>query len=834
MTFVLANLLERLLGLNPGFLSRNGEFGVDFNPRWPGPGALTPYWNVSLAAVVVLWVLWVYWRDGRSRPVRVTLGAVRLLLLGFVLFLLNNPVLTLGQSRVEPSVLAVMIDDSVSMRVKDVAGSGTSSDGPTRLEAAIDLLNGKDQALLKELAKKHQLRLFKFDQDARPLGASAGKGNVVEDAAGPKPADPNAKPPEIRIDPSVVKAIADLKPEGQNTQVVRSLMTVLDELQGQRLAGVVVISDGRETPASASPEVLKALQNYGVKVYPVAVGSDRAPQNVDVQAVGVQDSAFKDDIVNFKMTVRGTGYEPGKQVKLTLKDKKTGNPLRTADGKPAEATVTLVDGKPVEQEILFKPEREGALDIVAEAEKQAGELDPDDNIRTAAVSILDAKIAVLYVDGYPRWEYRYVKNEMIRDRSVLISCLLTSADPSFAQEGDPPADRFPGPIRRFPESIEELMSYDVVLFGDVDPRQFTDSQLQLISDFVSKKGGGFGMIAGTHWSPSAYKNTALDALLPVNISRAVVEAQGAEVGVITEGFRPTPTKEGWNSSVFRFFPDKAENERYVKDDLQPVFWYQQGVTTKPGVGEVYAEHPGDVGPDGRKAPVLVMGRFGAGRTMFSAIDDTWRWRFYTGESVFDTYWVQQLRYLARSKKLGQRRLTFDANRKVYELGDQVNLRLRVLDPVLLQQLPAEIRVEVMNDKGQPVRTERLQKLEGAGNEVYETSFTADRLGSFRLKLPPFSGEAASLEQDFRVEIPRLELAQPQVDRALVSRVAADTLGATVAFADAREKLPQLIPSAAKVIPVTTSEPLWDAPLAMWIFVLLLSGEWVLRKAFGML
>jgi hypothetical protein len=167
----------------------------------------------------------------------------------------------------------------------------------------------------------------------------------------------------------------------------------------------------------------------------------------------VQDSAFKDDIVNFKMTVRGSGYEAGKQVKLTLKDKKTGAALRTADGRPAETVVTLQDGKPVEEEILFKPESEGPLDIVAEAEKQPGELDPDDNTRTASVSILDAKISVLYVDGYPRWEYRYVKNEMIRDKSVQISCLLTSADPSFAQEGDPASEKFPGPIRRFPESI---------------------------------------------------------------------------------------------------------------------------------------------------------------------------------------------------------------------------------------------------------------------------------------------------------------------------------------------------------------------------------------------
>jgi len=255
MTLVLANVLERLLGLDPGFLSREGEFGIDFNPRWPGPDALTPYWNVALGALLLAWVIYVYWHDGRSRAARVGLGIVRVVLLAFVLFLLNNPVLTLSQSRVEPSVLAVLVDDSISMRVKDVDANNTSENSPTRLQAAIDLLNGRDQALLKDLARKHQLRLYQFDKDARPLGVSAGKGNVVEDKT---PAD-KSKQAEQKIDPTVVKAIEGLKPDGQNTQVIRSITTVLDELQGQRLAGIVLVTDGRETPVAAAPEALKAI-----------------------------------------------------------------------------------------------------------------------------------------------------------------------------------------------------------------------------------------------------------------------------------------------------------------------------------------------------------------------------------------------------------------------------------------------------------------------------------------------------------------------------------------------------------------------------------------------
>ena len=137
---------------------------------------------------------------------------------------------------------------------------------------------------------------------------------------------------------------------------------------------------------------------------------------------------------------------------------------------------------------------------------------------------------------------------------------------------------------------------------------------------------------------------------------------------------------------------------------------------------MYATHPTDTGPDGRKAPLLVLGRYGAGRTLFSGIDDSWRWRFYTGESVFDTYWIQQIRYLARSKKLGQRKLTFTAIRPTYEIGDQVRLSLRILDPQLLQQLPDQIRVEVDDAQGQVVRHETLMRQDGQP-DLYIAAFT---------------------------------------------------------------------------------------------------------------
>jgi hypothetical protein len=746
---------EFIFGLDRGFFSRPGEFSFRFNPSWPwqetiGAGA----WNFLLVALALALVVYIYRREGRTRGVKIALGVIRAFLLLFVIALLNRPVVTLGQNRTEASILAIMIDDSVSMRVRDAGGA---DDSISRLEAATQLLNSNDQALLKRLSRDHQLRLYRFSRDAEPMISATQPSSIAGEGA----------------------ALQELKPEGQQTQVLRSLRSVLDELQGQRLAGVVMISDGREAPASPLAEALAQVKDYGAKVFPIAIGSEAPPRNVEIQAVTVQDTAFKGDIINVRATLRATGLPAGQKVAVQLKDKKTGAVLPTVSG-ASEVSTAVENDQPVEVELPVKANEVGPLDLIVEALKIPGELDDEDNTRTTQIAVLDAKINVLYVDGYPRWEYRYIKNEMIRDDTVNISCLLFSADPTFRQEGDIRQDAFPGPITRFPESIEEIMAYDVVLFGDVDPQQFSDMQLQLVSDFVSKRGGGFGMVAGTQHSPQAFRNTA----------------------------------------------------KFLAEQIQPIFWYCRNVSVKPGVGEALAVHPTDVGPDGRKSPILVLGRFGAGRTLFSAIDDSWRWRFYTGESIFDTYWVQQIRYLARSKKLGQRRLTLTTLRPSYELGQQIRISLRILDPKLLTQLPEQLRIDVVDAAGQLIRQETLVRQEGQP-DLYVATWAGDRVGRFSVRLGSVAGGIDPIDVPIEVAVPRLELAEPQVDRTFLTRLASETNGQPVALHEAAAKLPELVPSAARTIPLEVAEPLWDAPIALVLFVLLITFEWVMRKMYGM-
>jgi hypothetical protein len=144
-----------------------------------------------------------------------------------------------------------------------------------------------------------------------------------------------------------------------------------------------------------------------------------------------------------------------------------------------------------------------------------------------------------------------------------------------------------------------------------------------------------------------------------------------------------------------------------------------------------------------------------------------------------------------------------------------------------------IQVDIVGNDGQLVLRENLVRQEGQA-DLFVASFTADKIGKFTARLAPIAGGVDAMELPYEINVPKLELNQPQVDRVMLTRLAAETMGRSIDLHEAKTRLPQLIPSAAKQIPVEISEPLWNKNRALWIFVLLITVEWVLRKAFGML
>ena len=237
---------------------------------------------------------------------------------------------------------------------------------------------------------------------------------------------------------------------------------------------------------------------------------------------------------------------------------------------------------------------------------------------------------------------------MLRQPSVRISCLLTGSAADFVQEGSPadPKVGFPGPVQRFPEKAEELSAFDVLLLGDVDPRLFTDGQLRMVADFV-RGGGGLGMVAGPKYAPSSYRKTLLAELLPVNVEKVEPDAKDA---LFSEGFEPALTEAGRASPICRAWRDCAPAGRGRSRRTCTGTAGASPPARRGTVSRCSPTHPSRQGRHGGPSPLLVVGRSGKGRTLFSAVDDTWRSRDTTnGVEAFAGYWVEQFRYLAAGK-----------------------------------------------------------------------------------------------------------------------------------------------------------------------------------------
>ena len=169
------------------------------------------------------------------------------------------------------------------------------------------------------------------------------------------------------------------------------------------------------------------------------------PRNIAVQSVTFEDTAFVDDYTNLHVTLQASGYEANHPMTLALlrqSDARGADRERPGAGRFRERNHQNGGGrrmdKPFDVDLQFKPTAADipVANLVVEAKPQPGELDTADNFHPARIDVLDDNISVLYVDGYPRWDYRYLKNSLLRDKTVKLSCLLTSADPNFPAGGE--------------------------------------------------------------------------------------------------------------------------------------------------------------------------------------------------------------------------------------------------------------------------------------------------------------------------------------------------------------------------------------------------------------
>ena len=787
MNGTLPSWLEQALGLEQAAVGEGTAWRLQAS--WP----LAPWLSLLLALAAIAWVVSLYQYDaGPGRRWRKGLLIfLRLSALAVVLLMLAG--LTLSLERTGLPHLAVIIDDSASMGIVDrysdeslaaVAAAETQAGGfaeATRLNLAKSVLLRDDAALLRRLEHDYNLRLYLLAGAARlQTGASDQQQ----------------------------QALRDLSASGEATALGRGMRSVLGDLRGTPPAAVVLLTDGVTTEGEPLSDVASYARRRGVPFYVVGLGDDKRMRDLELHDLLVDEVVFVDDIVQFEFTLSGSGYA-GKTVPVLLREQGKSEPVARLD------VLVEADDQPQKVRVPFRPMEVGEFEYTVEIEPQEGETTTDNNRESRLVSVRREQIRVLLAHAYPNYEFRYLKNMLERDGTIEFHTVLQESDPEYAT-----ADKTA--LRLLPHRREELFAYDVIVLADVNPGFLSSSVLENVAAFVEDKGGGVIMIAGPQFNPQAFAGTPLSRLVPI-------ASRETGAGPWRDGFQVVPTALGLESPPFQL-GDSPNETRRIWSELPPLYWFCEATSLRPAA-RVLAEHPTRVMPDGRRAPLIMLEYVGAGKVLFHAMDETWRWRYQVGDLYFARYWIQSIRYLSRSKLLGKdRSAELSVDRRSYRRGEPVRLRVRFVDERLAP--PADDGVAVMIERdGQERRSITLHR-DTASQGVFEGLLPQSPEGRFHawLVAPALEGRAPAV--DFQVVAPPGEFERVEMDRAELERAADATRGRLYTLANVRE-LAATLPTGSQV-PIDTLPPiaLWNRWPVLVVLLVLLCGEWLLRKRMG--
>ncbi|RME73660.1 MAG: VWA domain-containing protein [Planctomycetota bacterium] len=807
--------------------------------------AALPAWASFLIVLgFVVWAVAIYRRERTSRGpwARGLLAALRVGALVALLLMWYRPVQTTTREQPRPSYAAILLDRSVSMSLRDHLGDPEQR---KRLAAAIGLeTEALDELprlelvrravarhggqLVRRLLEHNRVRIYSFAERPTLLAELA-----PEQAGSERRSDGEKQPTDDPV-ASALERIEALKADGGETALGDALARVAAELRGKNVAGIVLFSDGRSNAGAVSPrEAARRLGRSGIPVYTVGVGNPEPPVDVALANLEAAPVVRAGDVLRIGLELRVRALPPEVHelaLEVRLDDELVHtetvdlDALEDAETEPGERTLQLT--------LRVRPEEVGEHTLSVTAPPLTGEVIHDNNRLQQRLRVIDKRIKVLYVENLPRYEYRFLRWALVRDKNMEAQIFQLSADPEFVQDSSPGVP----PLDHVPATRKELFAYHVIILGDVDPYdpQLGKPWLELLKEFVEDYGGGLLVISGRMYMPRAYGGSPVASLLPVRIDPAD-DGLRTLGSVIRESFHPKLTIDGRRSPLLRLEDDpEANRELWEGGRLPGFYWYYKPRETKPGA-EVLAVHPEDRTEKGQPVPIFALQHAGAGTVFYSATDDVWRWRAGVGDRYSYRLWGQAIRYLAAARLTSSQRFSLTTDRSVYDLGDRVMLHAEIRDRDLKpsEQEQAFVFVERPDGEVQRIVMERETGQPGR----FRAEFPAVQVGAYRAWLGSEdrgAGGEPLVVRTFSVQVPELEKADPRMDRALLEAVARASDGAYVALADAAT-LPDAVGSVREVVEVRLAQnERWDDSWVLLVVVGLLSLEWALRRRWEML
>jgi len=809
------HLIGRLLGIDD--LESIERMHLAFAAAWAQAYPLLVLLLAGLLAAGAV-VFYRRWQPSiHSRLLRLTLAAMRALLLALLLVLLAEPVIALATTQRYRPLLVLLFDATESMLIRDQAPGSNAAPGsntapgsdaasgsqpwaaepsPTRADLLREAIVGEDARVLRRLEERFRVRAYIMDrpEEAREV-VTAGEA-------------------ESRID---AKQLAEaIDPVGEVSAYGSAFEDLHRRHQSHRLAGVVVFGDFVQ---NAGPPALAAAQRVGRPFYTVGLG----PKQVTDLAVTMRTPALLKQGENIDLPVRltQTGLE-GRPAKLKLTARRITGPAGESLEEPAapvgEPISVLLEGEDLSVPVPFRPREAGRYLLEARVEPLEHEAVSENNRVTRQVIVRDQSLRLLFLEYQPTWEWRFIKEVFHRDPLVGeagFRTFLRSASLKVRRDN-------PLFLETLIRPRSEFFAYDVIFLSDVPAEMLSQELQEMLHEYVSQFGGGLVVIAGPQFGPQAWAGTRLADMLPV--------VPDPKANRRDQAFELVRTAAADEHDFMRLGSNEPENQR-AWDNLGPVPWYQPVARAHP-LATVLAAHPIDTTADGQQPqPIIATRQYGRGEVIYFGFNETWRLRKLYGETYYRQLWGQLIYRLGLGRALGEgKRFIVRTDRPRYRSGDKVIASVEAYDRDFSELGADRLEGRLLLEPADGGQTQTISELVlplARDGVVYETTLPVFAAGRYRMLVTdPVTGHES--ETSFQVSNVSIERRNPTRDTARQNALAQQTGGKALEL-DELDQLPDLIDAQQVRITTRRQVPLGNTWLILVLALGLMFGEWLIRK-----
>ena len=749
-------------------LFQEGEF--TFSSPWP---VLLVLGGVAVIAVPALLTYGAARGDSRRRD-RAVMAGLRLGLVAILVFILFRPTLILTSVVPQRNFVGILIDDSQSMRITD-------RDGVPRSDFVQSTFGSEGSELLTALSEKFTLRFFRFSREASRLND-----------------------------------MADLSYSGTATDLGNVMVRAQEELAGVPISGLVVISDGADNSGEALAESLLPLQAANVPVYTVGLGEEELSPDVQISRVEMPRTVLVGTSLVVDVIVSHRGYS-GRTVQLVVED--TGQLLASED-------VTFArDGEPVVTRVRIEAQDAGPRLLRFRVSPQEGERVTENNVRDVLVNVVNNAEKILYFEGEPRWEVKFLRRAVSEDENLQVVVLQRTAESKFLRLDVDDAEEL---AAGFPKTREELFRYRALILGSVEASFFTHDQLDMISDFVSRRGGGLLFLGGRNaFAEGGYQGTRLAEVLPVFLDDEL--STGA--GPYFDELFITPTRAGLTHPATQLGADNSEAVIERWEALPAVTTLNPITRVKPGATRLLSGGPER---DRERQVVLAFHRYGRGKVIVLPIQDSWIWQMHADipleDQTHETFWRQLLRWLLDGvpDQVGAQ-----SEREVVEPGQPVNLTIEVRDSAYAEVNNANVVAVVHDPSGDSITVPLDWDVEQDGH--YDGGFPTTAPGLYEVVVRAMRGADTVGTAVTYVDVaPSTDEYFDASMRGSTLRRIADQTGGLFYTPESVANLPEDISLTGAGVTLTEERDLWDMPILLLLVLGLMGGEWGYRRKRGLI